>query len=78
MPPAPPATVSVIIVTFNTRALTFAAMAVFGSVYVAVKTGDGALLWRLNWYFADSFAIVVAGAIVRTHRLSIASRPAKA
>jgi hypothetical protein len=59
-------------------ALTFAAMAVFGSVYVAVKTGDGALLWRLNWYFADSFAIVVAGAIVRTHRLAIASRPAKA
>jgi|CZKL01.1.fsa_nt_gi hypothetical protein len=53
----------------------YAAMAVFGSVYVWTKTGDGALLWRLTWYLADAFAIVIAGAIVRTHRLASKSRP---
>ena len=58
-------------------ALIYAAMAVFGSVYVAVKTADGSLLWRLNWYFGDSLAIVIAGAIVRTHRLTAAPRPTK-
>ncbi len=58
-------------------ALIYAAMAIFGSVYVAVKTADGSLLWRLNWYFADSFAIVIAGTIVRTHRLRATSRRTK-
>jgi hypothetical protein len=55
----------------------YAAMAIFGSVYVAIKTSDGSLLWRLNWYFADSLGYVVAGAIVRTHRLTAAPRPTK-
>jgi hypothetical protein len=55
-------------------AMIFAAMAVIGSTYAAIRSGDGALLWRLTWYFADSAAIVVAGAIVRMHRLGVKSR----
>lgn len=55
-------------------AVIFAAMAVVGSTYAAISSGDGALLWRLTWYFADSFAIVVAGVIVRMHRLATQSR----
>lgn len=52
----------------------FAAMAVVGSVYIAMKFGDLASLWRLTWYFADASAVVVAGAIVRTRRLAVQSR----
>jgi hypothetical protein len=57
-----------------TLALIYGAMAVVGSVYAVTRTGNDALLWRPTWYFADSFAIVIAGAIVRTHRLAAASR----
>lgn len=64
--------------TTTMLALIFGAMAVVGSTYAAIRIGNGALLWRLTWYFADSFAIVVAGAIVRTHRLAAAARPSKA
>jgi hypothetical protein len=59
-------------------AMIFAAMAVIGSTYAAIRSGDGALLWRLTWYFTDSAAIVVAGAIVRTHRLASKSRSSTA
>jgi hypothetical protein len=55
-------------------ALIWGAMAVVGSAYAAIWTGNDELLWRLTWYFADSFAIVVAGAIVRMHRLAAKSR----
>jgi hypothetical protein len=55
-------------------ALIFGAIAVVGSTYAAIRTGNDALLWRLTWYFADSFVIVVAGAIVRTRRLATKSR----
>jgi hypothetical protein len=61
-------------ITTLTLALIYGAMAVVGSVYAVTRTGNDALLWRLTWYFADSFAIVIAGAIVRTHRLAAASR----
>jgi len=54
--------------------LIFGAMAVVGSTYAAIRTGDAAFLWRLTWYFADSLVIVAAGAIVRTHRLATKSR----
>jgi len=54
--------------------LIYGAMAVVGSVYVVSRTGDNASLWRLTWYFVDALAIVIAGAIVRTHRLAAASR----
>ena len=59
-------------------ALIFGAMAVAGTLYAAIKTGNDALLWRLTWYFADSFVIVVAGAMVRAHRLGARSRPSAA
>jgi hypothetical protein len=42
------------------------------------STGDDATLWRLTWYFADSLAIVTAGAIVRTYRLAATSHPSNA
>jgi hypothetical protein len=54
--------------------LIYGAMAVVGSVYVVTRTGDTASLWRLTWFFADAFAIVIAGAVVRTHRLVATSR----
>jgi hypothetical protein len=59
-------------------ALFYAALAVVASVYVVARTGNDALLWRLTWYFADSFAIVVAGAILRAHRLASHPSPPKA
>lgn len=55
-------------------ALIWGAMAVVGSAYGAIRTGNDAVLWRLTWYFADSFVMVVAGAIVRTRRLAAKSR----
>lgn len=55
-------------------ALYWAVLSVVGSTYAAIRSGDDALLWRLTWYFADSFAIVLAGAIVRMHRLPAKSR----
>lgn len=51
-----------------TLALVYGAMAVVGSLVAVTRTGDDALLWRLTWYFADSFAIVIGAVIVRTHR----------
>lgn len=47
----------------------------FGGFVVAfvaevAKFGHGIPLSTLMWYFADSLAFVVAGVIVRTHRLS--------
>ena len=56
----------------------FAALAVIGSTYAAIRSGSGELLWRLVWYFADSAALVVAGAIVRMHRLATQSRSSAA
>jgi len=61
-----------------TLALIHWAMVVVASVYVVTTTGNDALLWRLTWYFADCFVIVLAGAIVRMHRLAVLSRPLKA
>jgi hypothetical protein len=63
------------IVSTAMLAVIFGAMAVVGSVYAAIRTGNDTLLWRLTWYFADSLVIVVAGAIVRMHRLAGKSRP---
>jgi len=41
-----------------------------GSAMLAwvARTGDASSLWMLPWYFADSVAIVIGGAIVRTRR----------
>jgi hypothetical protein len=62
-------------VATTTLALIFAAMSIVASVYIVIRFGYDESLWRLTWYFADSFVIVVAGAIVRTHRLAAAARP---
>jgi len=56
-------------------ALIWAAFALSGSAYAVIRSGNDELLWRLAWYIADSFAIVVAGAIVRMHRLAVKPRP---
>ncbi|MFZ0745581.1 MAG: permease prefix domain 2-containing transporter [Terracidiphilus sp.] len=58
--------------------LLYAAMALVASVYVVAKTGDAAYLWRLTWYFADPFAIVIAGAIIRSHRNAATARHSNA
>lgn len=58
--------------------LIYGAMAVVGFIYAVTRTGNDALLWRLTWIFADAFAIVIAGAIVRMHRLAATSRPSTA
>jgi hypothetical protein len=58
--------------------LIYGGMAVAGAVCIVTSTGDDATLWRLTWYFADSLAIVTAGAIVRTYRLAATSHPSNA
>jgi hypothetical protein len=58
-----------------TLALIYGLMAIVGSVVGAGRTGDYALLWRLTWYFADSFAILIGGAIVRMRRSTAAAIP---
>jgi hypothetical protein len=58
------------------RALIFSVMAVAAAVAILTRTADAALLWRPTWYFADSFAIVVGGALVRMHRSNRAHLPA--
>jgi hypothetical protein len=58
--------------------LIYGPIAAVGFIYVVTKTGNDALLWRLTWIFADAFAIVTAGAIVRMHRLATKSRPSAA
>jgi hypothetical protein len=65
-------------VATTTLGLVYGAMAVVGSAVSVTRTGDGTLLWRLTWYFADSFAIVIAGAIVRTCRSAATTLPSKA
>ena len=53
----------------------FGAMAVAAFLVIVSRTGNDAFLWRLTWNFADSFAIVIGGAIVRTHRSAATARP---
>lgn len=57
-------------VTTVTLALIFAALVVVGSSYGAIRYGADPILWRLMCFLTDLFAIVIAGAIVRTHRLA--------
>jgi len=56
----------------------FGGMAVFAAVYVVTRFGDVTPLPRLAWYFSDAFAVVAAGAMVRTRRLAAKSRPSAA
>jgi len=61
-----------------TPALILSAMAVVGAVWAVVITADASYLWNLLWSFADPFAIVVGGVIVRVHRSSAKTRPSVA
>jgi hypothetical protein len=54
--------------------LIFGAMIVVSLPVVVMRFGYAMPLSRLMWYFSDSLAIVIAGAIVRTHRLGAAAR----
>ncbi|HKV78900.1 MAG TPA: permease prefix domain 2-containing transporter [Candidatus Sulfotelmatobacter sp.] len=65
-------------VTTATVALIFAASAVVGSTYGAIRYGIDPVFWRLTCYLVDLFVIVVAGAIVRTRRLAPKSSPSAA
>ena len=59
-------------------AFVFGASVVVGSAYGVVRYGIDPGFWRLTCYLADLFVIVVAGAIVRTHRSTPKSRPSAA
>ena len=61
-----------------TLSLVLGALGVVASLVIVAKTGDDWLLSRLPWHFADSFAIVVGGAIVRTRRSAPTNRPSDA
>jgi hypothetical protein len=58
-----------------TLGLIFAAMVVFAFPVEATRTGGDAFQWRLTWYFADSLAVVIGGAIVRMRRSAATARP---
>jgi hypothetical protein len=60
-----------------TLGLIFGAMALLGVVVTLARMGYDPSMWRLTWYFSDSLAIVISGAIVRSHRVAVESRPLK-
>jgi hypothetical protein len=51
-----------------TLGLVLGALAGAAMLAWVARTGDASSLWMLPWYFADSVAIVIGGAIVRTRR----------
>jgi hypothetical protein len=59
-----------------TLGLIFGAMTVFAFPFTVAQSGYDLALLRLMVYFADSLAIVIAGVIVRTHRLGLRTRHA--
>jgi len=54
--------------------LFWGALTVVSFPAVVMQSGYGTALSRVTVYFADSMAIVIAGTIVRTHRLGAAAR----
>lgn len=63
------------IVITTILAFVFGASVILGSAYAAIRYGIDPVFWRLTCYLADLPVIVVAGAIVRTHRMLPQSRP---
>jgi hypothetical protein len=51
-----------------TLSIVLAAMTVAGFLVIVTQAGDASFLWILPLSFADSFAIIVGGAIVRMRR----------
>lgn len=58
-------------------ALMYAVMAVVGSVFGAIRSGDYATLLRLSWYFTDALSIVLGAILVRVLRLPVTARPSQ-
>jgi hypothetical protein len=58
-----------------TLGLILGALGVAGSLAMVARTGDGSFLWIMLLQFADSFAMVIGGAIVRTRRSAATTRP---
>ena len=54
--------------------LYWAALTVVSLPTTVTHLGYGIALSRVMWYFSDSLAIVIAGAIIRTHRLGASAR----
>jgi hypothetical protein len=54
--------------------LFWSALTIVSFPAVVMQSGYGTALSRVTVYFADSLAIVIAGVIVRTHRLGAATR----
>jgi hypothetical protein len=65
------------IVATMTLGLVLCAMTGAASL-VLVARGHGLILWMLPWYFADWFAIVIGGVIVRESRSAMSRRPSGA
>lgn len=61
-----------------TQGLIWAAFAVVGLIYGGDQGRERCSAVVLTWYFADSFAIVLAGVIVRMRRLAAKSLPSTA
>ncbi len=58
-----------------TLGLVLGAMAGAASWAWVARTGDDSILRMLPWYFADSIATVIGGAIVRTRRTATTTLP---
>jgi hypothetical protein len=58
-----------------TLGLILGALGVAGSLAMVARTGDGSFLWIMLLQFADSLAMVIGGAIVRTRRSAATTRP---
>ena len=61
-----------------TLALVLGAMAGAASLVLAARGHDSFPPWMLPWYFADWFAIVIGGAIVRMRRSAATTLPSVA
>jgi hypothetical protein len=61
-------------VTTISLGLLWGALTVASFPFVVAQSGYGLALSRAAVYFADSLAIVIAGVIIRTHRLRAATR----
>ena len=58
-----------------TLTLGFVGVALIGTTYlVMMARGQDPFLWMLPWHFADTLALVIGGAIVRTSRLAARTR----
>lgn len=58
-------------------AIFYTALALFGSTYAAIRSGDYVLLWRLSWYLTDSLAIVAGAAVIGSLGALRTSRPVR-